>query len=282
MAELVLETHNLTKEFIRRKGLSSPRRPLDKTVFAAVKGISLSIERGEIFGLLGPNGAGKTTLTKMLCTLLLPSAGKASICGFDLVKQQSRVKSRIALISSEERSFYWRLSGRQNLDFFAALHGLSKETARQRITEVLEIVEMSDAADRRFQEYSTGMKQRMGLARGLIADPEIFFMDEPTKGLDPIAAWHLHEFIRNRLAAAGKTVVIATHHLAEAEQICDRVGIMYGGELRASGGVKELTGDASLTDFFRDLVEQSMVEPSNSWDAEEMPAKGMQSEGMTE
>lgn len=262
MADLVLETQNLTKEFIRRKGLSSPRRPLDKTVFTAVKGINLEIARGEIFGLLGPNGAGKTTLTKMLCTLLLPSAGSASVCGFDLVRQQAKVKSRIALISSEERSFYWRLSGRQNLDFFAALHGLSKKKARQRIGEVLEIVEMSDAADRNFQEYSTGMKQRMGLARGLLADPEIFFMDEPTKGLDPIAAWHLHEFIRNSLAEAGKTVVIATHHLAEAEQICDRVGIMYAGEMRASGLVKELTGDASLTDFFRDLVEQSMVEPS--------------------
>jgi len=263
MADLVLETHNLTKEFIRRKGFSSPRRPFDKTVFTAVRDISLSIERGEIFGLLGPNGAGKTTLTKMLCTLLLPSSGSASICGFDLARQQAKVKSRIALISSEERSFYWRLSGRQNLDFFAALHGLSKKAARQRITEVLEIVEMSDAADRRFQEYSTGMKQRMGLARGLLADPEIFFMDEPTKGLDPIASWHLHEFIRNSLAEAGKTVVIATHHLAEAEQICDRVGIMYGGEMRASGQVKELTGDSSLTDFFRDLVEQSMVEPSS-------------------
>ncbi|MBI5870189.1 MAG: ABC transporter ATP-binding protein [Actinobacteria bacterium] len=241
---------------------------MDKTVFTAVRDISLSIERGEIFGLLGPNGAGKTTLTKMLCTLLLPTSGSASICGFDLARQQAKVKSRIALISSEERSFYWRLSGRQNLDFFAALHGLSKKTAQKRISEVLEIVEMSDAADRRFQEYSTGMKQRMGLARGLLADPEVFFMDEPTKGLDPIAAWQLHEFIRNRLAAAGKTVVIATHHLAEAEQICDRVGIMYNGGMLASGPVKELTGDSSLSDFFRDLVEQSMVEPASSWNPE--------------
>ena len=260
MVDVVLETHNLTKEFIRRKGLSSPRNPFDKTIFTAVKGVNLTVGRGEIFGLLGPNGAGKTTLTKMLCTLILPSAGSASICGFDITRQQGKVKARLALISSEERSFYWRLTGRQNLEFFAALHGLSKRKAHRRIEEVLEIVEMSAAADRRFQEYSTGMKQRMGLARGLLADPEIFFMDEPTKGLDPIATWHLHDFIRNRLADAGKTVVIATHHLAEAEQVCDRIGIMYGGEMRASGTVKELTGDASLTDFFRGLVEQTMVE----------------------
>jgi ABC-2 type transport system ATP-binding protein len=264
MADVVLETHNLTKEFIRRKGLSSLRNPFDKTVFTAVKGINLTVERGEIFGLLGPNGAGKTTLTKMLCTLILPSAGGATVCGYDLAKQQGKVKSRIALISSEERSFYWRLTGRQNLNFFAALHGLSRSIAHQRIEEVLEIVDMAAAADRRFQEYSTGMKQRMGLARGLLADPELFFMDEPTKGLDPIATWHLHEFIRNKLAEAGKTVIIATHHLAEAEQVCDRIGIMYAGEMRASGPVKELTGDATLADFFRNLVEQTMVENTES------------------
>ncbi|MCL4472819.1 MAG: ABC transporter ATP-binding protein [Actinobacteria bacterium] len=260
MADVVLETHNLTKEFIKRKGISSPSNPFEKIVFSAVKGIDLTVRRGEIFGLLGPNGAGKTTLTKMLCTLVLPSAGKATICGFDLAKQQGKVKGKIALISSEERSFYWRLTGRQNLEFFAALHGLSKKVATERIEEVLEIVEMKDAAHRRFQEYSTGMKQRMGLARGLLADPEIFFMDEPTKGLDPIATWQLHEFIRSSLAASGKTVVVATHHLAEAEQICDRVGIMFGGEMLANGPVKELTGDATLSDFFRDLVEQTMVE----------------------
>ncbi len=264
MADLVLETHNLTKEFIRRKGLSSPRNPLEKKVFTAVRDINLSVERGEIFGLLGPNGAGKTTLTKMLCTLILPSRGTAAVCGFNLAKQQGKVKSKIALISSEERTFYWRLTGRQNLDFFAALHGIPKKLAARRIVEVLEIVEMTDAADRRFQEYSTGMKQRMGLARGLLADPEIFFMDEPTKGLDPIATWHLHEFIRGTLAAAGKTVIVATHHLAEAEQICDRIGIMIAGEMLASGPVKELTGDASLADFFRNLVEQTMVERLDS------------------
>ena len=264
MADVVLETHNLTKEFIKRKGFSSPRNPFEKTVFSAVKDVDLTVRRGEIFGLLGPNGAGKTTLTKMLCTLILPSAGGASICGFDLAKQQGKVKSKIALVSSEERSFYWRLTGRQNLEFFAALHGLPKKVAQRRIEEVLEIVDMTGAAHRRFQEYSTGMKQRMGLARGLLADPEIFFMDEPTKGLDPIATWQLHEFIRNNLAASGKTVIVATHHLAEAEQICDRIGIMYNGEMLASGPVKELTGDASLSEFFRNLVEQTMVEGMES------------------
>jgi ABC-2 type transport system ATP-binding protein len=254
MAETVIQTSNLTKEFTRLRGLSSPRNFFHKVTFTAVRDVSLTVSRGEIFGLLGPNGAGKTTLTKMLCTLILPSAGGATICGYDLARQQSRVKASIALISSEERSFYWRLSGRRNLEFFAALYGLSREQARRRIPEVLEVVGMENAAGRRFQEYSTGMKQRMALARGLLADPEIFFMDEPTKGLDPVAVKDLHIFIRDQLTAQGKTVILATHHLAEAEEVCDRIGIMQGGRMKAVGKVEELTGDASLSEFFHHLL----------------------------
>ena len=258
MADTVLQTNNLTKEFTKLRGLSSPRNFFDKTTFTAVRDVSLSVERGEIFGLLGPNGAGKTTLTKVLCTLILPSGGSATICGHDLARQQSKVKASIALISSEERSFYWRLSGLRNLHFFAALNGLSRTEADERIPEVLESVGMAEAAGRRFQEYSTGMKQRMALARGLLADPEIFFMDEPTKGLDPVAVKDLHELIRNQLTSQGKTVIMATHHLVEAEQVCDRIGIMSGGRMRAVGGVRELAGDASLADFFHSLVKDDL------------------------
>jgi ABC-2 type transport system ATP-binding protein len=232
----------------------------DKVAFSAVRDVDLTVERGEIFGLLGPNGAGKTTLTKMLCTLLLPSSGSATICGYDLVKQQAKIKQSIALISSEERSFYWRLSGRENLKFFAALYGLTAAYTKQRIPEVLELVHMTEAADRRFQEYSTGMKQRMALARGLLADPEIFFMDEPTKGLDPVAVRQLHEFIRDQLVSQGKTVILATHHLVEAEQVCDRVGIMHGGEMKACGRVRDLAGDATLSDYFLSLVQEEQVQ----------------------
>ncbi|MEK7817768.1 MAG: ABC transporter ATP-binding protein, partial [Actinomycetota bacterium] len=125
--------------------------------------------------------------------------------------------------------------------------------------ELLDQVGMEAAADRRFQEYSTGMKQRMALARGLLADPEVFFMDEPTKGLDPVATRQLHDFIRNRLIPQGKTVVLATHHLADAEQVCDRVGIMFAGEMKAAGPVKELAGNASLADFFHGLADEEKV-----------------------
>lgn len=255
-AETVLETRALTKQFIKRRGLSSLRAPLEKTTFTAVRAVDLEVRRGEIFGLLGPNGAGKTTLTKMLCTLLLPSSGSASIAGFDLVRQPDRVKASLALISSEERSFYWRLTGLQNLDFFAALHGIPGKESDRRIPEVLELVGMQEAATRRFQEYSTGMKQRLSLARGLLANPDIFFMDEPTKGLDPLATKHIHDFIRNELAAAGKTVILATHHLVEAEEVCDRVGIMYEGEMKACGRVDELVGDSNLSDYFHSIISE--------------------------
>ena len=260
MEDTVLQTRNLTKEFIKRRGLSSLRHPLEKKTFTAVRKVNLEVGRGEIFGLLGPNGAGKTTLTKMLCTLILPSSGTATIAGFDLIKQQDKVKSSIALISSEERSFYWRLSGRQNLDFFTSLRGIPKSEADRRIPEVLELVGMADAADRRFYEYSTGMKQRMALARGLLADPEIFFMDEPTKGLDPIATKQIHDFIKDHLVSRGKTVILATHHLVEAEEVCGRVGIMYDGEMKACGKVDELVGNFTLADYFHDIISESTIE----------------------
>ncbi len=260
MADTVIQTRDLTKQFIKRRGLSSLRHPFDKQAITAVQGINLSVQRGEIFGLLGPNGAGKTTLTKMLCTLLLPTSGSATVNSFDLVKQQAKVKGSIALISSEERSFYWRLSGRQNLRFFAALYGLPRQQAEERIPALLSQVGLTEAADRRFNQYSTGMKQRLGLARGLLANPDIFFMDEPTKGLDPVASRQTHEFVKQQLVAQGKTVVIATHQLFEAEEVCDRVGIMSGGVMVACGGVRELSGDASLSDYFLSLVEESKQE----------------------
>lgn len=260
MAETVLQTRGLTKQFIKQRGLSSLRNPFGKTTFTAVRNINLEVARGEIFGLLGPNGAGKTTLIKMLCTLILPSGGSATVAGYDLTRQQEQVKSSIALVSSEERSFYWRLSGRKNLDFFAALHGISKVEASGRIPQVLEQVGLTAAAGRRFQEYSSGMKQRLALARGMLASPEIFFMDEPTKGLDPIATKQIHDFIKDNLAGQGKTVILATHHLVEAEQVCDRVGIMFEGEMKACGDVDELAGEFGLADYFHAIISESTVE----------------------
>ena len=238
---LAIETFELTKQFPRNKGLwgfipgSRPSRAV-----TAVDRVNLTVERGELFGLLGPNGAGKTTLIKLLCTLIVPTGGRARVNGYDL-RQEAAIKASVGLVTGDERSFYWRLSGRQNLEFFAALHGLPPGRARRRVQEVLEVVELEDVAAERFQTYSTGMRQRLSIARGLLNEPQILFLDEPTKSLDPIATRHMHDFIKNRLAGQeGVTVFLTTHRLGEAEQLCDRVAIMNRGRIRACGTIPEL------------------------------------------
>ncbi len=205
----------------------------------AVDGVTLDIQEQELFGLLGPNGAGKTTLIKMLCTLILPDAGTATINGFDLSEEED-VKASIGLVSGEERSFYWRLSGRQNLAFFAALHGLSARAADERIRRLTSLLELEDFIDRRFDRYSSGMKQRLGIARGLLNEPRILFLDEPTKSLDPTAAAHLRKIVYNLVHQEGYTAVLVTHHLHEAEELCDRVAIMQGGRIRVASDVAGL------------------------------------------
>jgi ABC-2 type transport system ATP-binding protein len=190
---------------------------------------------------LGPNGAGKTTLVKMLCTLILPSEGRALVCGRDVVTEASSVKPLIGLVDCQERSFFWRLTGRQNLQFFAALVGLRGAEADERIATLLDLVGLSEHADRRFMGYSTGMRQKLGVARGLLAQPRVVFMDEPTRSLDPVIARDLRAFIREILVEKlGRTVVLVTHRLEEAEQLCDRVAIMNQGRIVACGPVAEI------------------------------------------
>jgi ABC-2 type transport system ATP-binding protein len=214
------------------------RRQEDLT---AVDSVTLQIREGELFGLLGPNGAGKTTFIKMLCTLVLPSDGRALVCGNDVVSDAARVKTSVGLVDTQERSFFWRLSGRQNLQFFAALQGLRGGEADDRIAESLALVGLSEQADRRFLGYSTGMRQKLAVARGLLAMPPVLFMDEPTRGLDPMIARELRVFIRETLVEKlGRTVLLVTHHLEEAEELCGRVAIMNHGRIIACGPVAEI------------------------------------------
>ncbi len=206
----------------------------------AVNRVSLSVLQGELFGLLGPNGAGKTTLIKMLSTLILPTSGTARVNGYAL-NCDTAIKSTIGLVTSDERSFYWRLTGRQNLEFFASLHGLFADKNKDRINEVLEIFDLSAYADERFLTYSTGIRQRLSIARALINQPKILFLDEPTKGLDPDATHKLHQLIRQRLTnQLGLTVFLTTHNLTEAQALCDRIAIMHQGTMRACGTITEL------------------------------------------
>ena len=196
----------------------------------AVDRVSLDVQKGELLGLLGPNGAGKTTLVKILCTLILPDSGTATVNGFDLADEE-HVKASIGWIAGDERSFYWRLTGRQNLEFFASLNGLARTKAGPRIESLSKLLDLSEFLDRRFDQYSSGMKQRLGIARGLLNKSEILFLDEPTRSLDPTSAAGLRATLFDLTSREGYTVVLVTHHLREAEELCDRVAIMHHGRI---------------------------------------------------
>ena len=229
------------------------------SVVTAVDHLSLKIRRGETFGLLGRNGAGKTTLVKVLCTLLPPDEGTATVNGFDVVKQQMQVKRSIGTIFSVgERGFFWRLTGYGNLEFFAAINNVPRHNRRERIMEVLDLVGMKDNAFQLFQKYSGGMKRKLALARALLADPPILLLDEPTTGLDVVSSRTIREFIRNDLSRKrGKTVLYTTHYIEDAAQICDRIAIMQKGRLVALDTPDALKGLAKKNEVL-DVIVKNM------------------------
>lgn len=205
----------------------------------AVDGISFDVNKGEIFGLLGPNGAGKTTTIRMLSTMLIPTSGQAFVLGHDITKDEAKIRHRINLVSGGERGLYYRLTGRQNLRFFSELYGIDPAVREERISELLELVELTDAADQRVEDYSRGMKQRIHIARALVNDPEVLFLDEPTLGLDPEIAREIRDLIKH-MAERGTTILLTTHYMFEAEELCDRIAIISHGKLVAQGSALEL------------------------------------------
>ena len=205
----------------------------------AVRGISFSVERGELFGLLGPNGAGKTTTIKMLITLLLPTAGEARVLGRDVVADAREVRRRIGYVFGGDRGLYERLSGYDNLRYFGELYGVSGRAQRERIGQVLELVGLKGREQERVEGYSRGMRQRLHIARGLLHDPEVVFLDEPTIGIDPVGARQLRETIGN-LVTAGKTVLLTTHYMFEADALCDRIAVIARGSIVGEGTPSEL------------------------------------------
>jgi ABC-2 type transport system ATP-binding protein len=202
----------------------------------ALKGVDMKIKGGEIFGILGPNGAGKTTLIKILCTLVLHDEGEVYVNGFDPKREPGEVLRNLQAVLPESRGFNWRLSGRQNLEFYALLYGLSDAEAKERIDYLLDFTELSDRADDGYQRYSTGMQRRLLLCRALIRNTPIIVFDEPTTGLDPSAAAKFRNMIIDRLARKeDKTILLSTHNLQEAEELCDRIAILDRGKVIASG-----------------------------------------------
>ncbi|MBP8047165.1 MAG: ABC transporter ATP-binding protein [Anaerolineales bacterium] len=222
----IITTQNLRRTYETTTGLIRRK----KKEITALDGVDLSIPSGEMFGLLGQNGAGKTTITRILSTVLLPTSGSAQIFGLDVVKSVRDIRPRIGLVFGGERGLYWRLSGYDNLQYFADLYRVPPHIARRRIPELLELVGLTDRANERIEGYSRGMKQRLHIARGLIHDPELLFLDEPTIGLDPLAARGLREVIRN-LNQQGKTIFLTSHYMFEIDALCDRVAIMNKGKI---------------------------------------------------
>jgi ABC-2 type transport system ATP-binding protein len=236
-----IETVDLRKSYTVSSGFRALLRPsAGKKTIEALRGVSIGVRSGEIYGLLGPNGAGKTTLIKILATLLHPDSGHARVFDMDVVKQGSLVKRRIGYVMGEERSFYWRLSGRENLRFFAALDDMAGARAHERISELLHLAGLEADGNRPFRGYSSGMRQKLAIARALLADPEVLLMDEPTRSLDPESAAVVRDLMVRLAREESRAVLFATHNLKEAEDISTRIGMMFEGAIRAEGSPEEI------------------------------------------
>lgn len=228
---------DLRRTFTTRQGAL---RRTARTV-EAVKGVSFEIAPGELFGLLGPNGAGKTTTIKMLITLLIPTSGTASVLGRDVVEDVREVRRRIGYVFGGDRGLYERLSGLDNLRYFSELYGVEPREQKARIGALVELVGLTGREGEKVEGYSRGMRQRLHIARGLLHDPDVFFLDEPSIGIDPVGARELRATIAG-LRDQGKTVLLTTHYMFEADELCDRIAVIRSGEIVAEGTPTALKG----------------------------------------
>ncbi len=255
----------LTENLVKRYPVVSGFRellshPLKRTYRTALDGVSLEVEKGECFCLLGPNGAGKTTLIKVLTTLVIPDAGRAAVNGFDVEASPGHVKDSIGYALNDERGFYWRLTGRQNLEFFGALNNLQGSRLENKVRDVLRITNLESAADLRFNAFSTGMRQMLAFARALMTEAEILFVDEPTRSLDPRAADRVRAFLKNELVHRhGRTVFWATHNLNEALDVADKLAVIDRGKIKIIGQVSDLTegGRIPLPDIYETALAET-------------------------
>jgi ABC-2 type transport system ATP-binding protein len=247
----------LSKRFpVRRTWGAAVRAPFLRETRRALSDIDLDVAEGEFLGLLGPNGAGKTTLFKILSTLILPDAGQAAILGHDVVQSPAAARHLLAPVIADERSLHWRLSAAENLRLFAALHAVPWSDVTARVGELLALVGLDTTAGQLVGTFSSGMKQRLLIARALLARPRVLLLDEPTRSLDPISARALRAFLRDELVARqGCTVLLATHSADEAFGLCDRVAVLDKGHLLATGPVERLArevGDVRYRVWTRD------------------------------
>lgn len=238
-----IQIRDLGKSFPRRRNLAeSLRHPLSRSLTPVLNGINLDVDDGELLGVLGLNGAGKTTLLKILATLVLPDAGTANIGGHDLHEEPKGVRATLALVTADERSLHWRLSALENLRLFGALHRLSPAESVARSLDALDTVKLTDVGDKMVGAFSSGMRQRLLLARALLSRPRVLLLDEPTRSLDPISAHEFRRTLRDDIIAKqGATVILATHNADEAFNYCDRVAVLHQGSVAAVGSASELS-----------------------------------------
>jgi len=228
----------------------------------AVRGVSFEVADGELFGLLGPNGAGKTTTIKMLITLLIPTSGSAAVLGYDVVKDAREVRKRIGYVFGGDRGLYERLSALDNLRYFAELYAVPPAEQKRRIAELLDLVGLAGREKERVEGYSRGMRQRLHIARGLLHDPPVVFLDEPTIGVDPVGARELRRTIAG-LTQAGKTVLLTTHYMFEADDLCERMAVINKGQIVAEGtpsDLKALVADRTVIEIETFGVDEDAVE----------------------
>src|SRR5882757_9519999 len=241
----MIEAHALVKRFRDKK----------RGEVCAVDRVSFRCQPGEIFGLLGANGAGKTTTLRILATILAPSEGTAIVAGYDVTKEPQKVRSHVGFLSAAT-ALYGRLSAQEMVEYFGRLHGLDEPTLRRRIDEIFARLEMNDFRDRRCDKLSTGMKQKVSIARTLMHDPSIMIFDEPTLGLDIMTARTITTFIRE-CRDRGKTVIFSTHIMSEVEKLCDMIGIIHDGKLLMEGTLAQLRdkyGTLDLEEIFVKIV----------------------------
>jgi ABC-2 type transport system ATP-binding protein len=236
----------------------------------AVNDVDLDIEPGELFGLLGPNGAGKTTLISILATMTDPSSGSATVCGYDVTKEQSSVRSSIGIVF-QDPSLDEELTGHENLDFHGRLYGMDANRRRERIEDVLRLVELEDRRNDLVKTYSGGMRRRLEIARGLMHQPEVLFLDEPTLGLDPQTRRRIWNYIKDLNSSVGMTMILTTHYMDEAEQLCSRVGIIDQGvivALDSPGGLRSSLG-GDLLEFTARPADSGFLETLSKTDGVE-------------
>lgn len=243
MNSKIVEVRNLTRFYVSKKNGGKK--------FTAVDNLSFDVRKGEIFGILGPNGAGKTTTIKIISSLLAPSSGEIKVLGLSPYGEEKALRSRINSIFGGERNLYWRLTAKENLIYFADLYKVNSKIKNSRITDLLKLVGLEDVANQKVETFSKGMKQRLQIARGLINDPEILLLDEPTIGLDPIGAQELHNIII-KLSEQGKTIILTTHYMFEADKLCNRILFIDKGKkvaLDTSNQLKKLLKNIMIVNF---------------------------------